>query len=269
MSKQPDGIAPGIYYNLSSEEYHADPALSSSGLKLLLKNPLRYWDSSPLNPEREPADTTTLKNSRAFHTMLLEPEKFNSEFEIKPNCKTSSLKGVVGAGDYQDMLNAVKAIRGDNSVSGLITGGKAEVSIFWRDEETGIMCRVRFDYLRPMIGFDYKTTTDISMESIGYAIADYRYDLSAAMYIQGLKQANLYDDGHLGFVLLFQEKKRPYLAEAVRLGQDIMDRGYNDFRLGLEIYKKNIERYGRDRWWSGVGGVKDLGMEYMPYKYKL
>lgn len=268
MNKQPQGIAPGIYYDLSAEVYHSDSAISSSGLKTLLKSPYKYWDSSPLNPDREPLDTPTLKNSRAFHTMLLEPEKFQEEFTIKPGCKSSTISGVVGAGDYQDMLNAVKAVKSDSSIAPLLTDGKPEVSIFWRDEKTGVMCRVRFDYLRPKVGFDYKTTTDVSMENIGYAIADYRYDLSAAMYIEGLRAAGMYDESHLGFVLLFQEKKRPYLCESIRVPEQLMQKGYHDFRRGLDIYKENIERYGVSKWHSGIGGVKNFDPSYMPYKYQ-
>lgn len=268
MFQQPEGIEPGVYYDLSAEDYHKDPALSSSGLKLLLKNPYKYWISSPLNPKRVALDTVTLKNSRAFHTMLLEPHKFHEEFAIKESCKTTKLEGHVGRGDYDDMVKAAQTIRDDKLISNLISGGKAEVSIFWRDEQTGIMCRVRFDYLRSRIGFDYKTTTDVSMEKLGYAIAEYGYDVSAAMYIEGLKNAGLYGEDHLGFVLLFQEKVEPYLYEAVRLSDDIMNIGYNSFRHGLDIYRENIEKYGADKWLRPSDGVKDIGMEYMPYKYK-
>lgn len=269
MHKQPLGIEAGVYYNMPSEIYHADPALSSSGLKSLLENPREYWDNSPLNPDREPMDTVTLKNSRAFHTMLLEPEKFNSEFTIKPNCKTSGVKGMVGAGDYQDMLNAARAVKA-SPLSGLCTGGKPEVSIFWRDAETQIMCRVRFDYLRPNIGFDYKTTTNVySKEKLGYAVADYGYDISAAMYMDGLKSTNLYNpETHLGFVLLFQTKKRPYTPRALRIEERIMQAGYNEFRRGLWIYKENIEKYGTSPWSSGFDRVEDLALEDMPFKYK-
>lgn len=268
MSKQPQGIPPGIYYDLSSEEYHADPALSSSGIKTLLKKPLKYWHNSPLNANRKQEDSQAMKVGRAFHTMLLEPEKFNEEFSIKPNVQSTTTAGMVGAGDYQDMLEAVKVVRGDVTIAPLLTGGHPEVSIFWRDEETGVMCRVRFDYLPKRIGVDYKTTTDVSRESIGYAIADYRYDLSAAMYLDGLNQAGLMGDDHLGFVLLFQEKKAPYLCEAVRLSEDLLAIGRRDFRHGLDIYKQYIEKYGAAKWSDNCGGVKDFGIDDMPFKYK-
>jgi hypothetical protein len=33
----------GIYLNLPEDDYHADPALSASGIKKLLQSPADYW----------------------------------------------------------------------------------------------------------------------------------------------------------------------------------------------------------------------------------
>lgn len=268
INKQPEGFAPGIYYNMSSEDYHADPALSSSGLKKLLKNPMEYWDSSPLNPDREQIDTIALKNGRAFHTMLLEPEKFNNEFEIKPNVKTTTVKGMIGAGDYQDMLNAAKVINKSPLLSKLCAGGKPEVSIFWRDAETQIMCRVRFDYLTPQWGVDYKTTTDVSKDKLAYTVADYGYHISAAMYLEGMRNASEDLGGHNNFILLFQNKKRPYTPRALRIDDPLLEIGLSHFRRGLQIYRENIDRYGIAPWSAGYEGVEDLTIDDMPFKYK-
>lgn len=265
-NKQPEGIAQGIYYDLPAEQYHADPALSSSGLKKLMKNPLEYWDSSPLNPDREPEDTIALKNGRAFHVMLLEPEKFSEEFQIKSGVKTTTMKGMVGEGDYKDMLNAVKAVRQSPLLSRLCAGGKPEVSIFWRDAETGIMCRVRFDYLTPNWGLDYKTITDISKEKLAHAVADYGYDISAAMYLEGMRSADM--GGHNNFVLLFQTKKRPYIPRALRIDDRLLAIGHNQFRLGLKLYQENIEKFGVTKWSAGYDTVEDLLIDEMPFRYK-
>ncbi len=267
--KQPEGKAPGIYYNLPAEEYHSDPALSSSGLKKLLQNPMEYWSTSPLNPDREALDTIALKNGRAAHVLLLEPEKFTEEFIIKEGVQTSKVKGAIGEGDYKDMIKAVEVIRTHPTLSKLISGGRPEVSIFWRDEETGIMCRVRYDYLLPRIGFDFKRTVNVySKEKLAYAIADYGYDISAPMYIEGLKSTPLYTEDHLGFVLLFQMGKSPFVPRALRLDDRIMQTGHNQFRLGLQLYKENIEKYGSAPWSSGYDAVEDLLLEEMPYRYK-
>jgi exodeoxyribonuclease VIII len=305
MNKQPEGIKPGIYFNLSSEEYHADSAISSSGIKLLLQNPLKFWDTR-INPEREQVDTKALKAGKAFHTLLLEPEKFSQQFIVLPpvnsikidseiweklSCtpdgkdfelpttKTAKVvhyvgpKLVVSEEDYRDMQMAVAEIRKSQYLSSLCKGGLIEVSLFWRDELSGLMCRVRFDYLHPLWGIDYKTTTDVTDKTaLGWSIADYFYDASGAMYLEGMKrlyEQGLYEHGnHENFILLFQEKKRPYIARAVRLHDELLSLGYAKFRRGLEIYQQNIEQYGMAKWSAGYDLVEDMTMDDMPYKYK-
>lgn len=64
--------APGIYFGLPAEDYHADPAASSSGLKAMLVSPLTAWAASPMNPEREDAETAAKILGSAYHTRVIE-----------------------------------------------------------------------------------------------------------------------------------------------------------------------------------------------------
>ena len=75
---------PGIYLGLSNEEYHADGAISSTGIKDLLKSPYRYWYFSDMNPDpnkEERINTSSTKLGTAFHTLILEPENFDYSFD--------------------------------------------------------------------------------------------------------------------------------------------------------------------------------------------
>jgi hypothetical protein len=48
----PSFPAPGIYFNMPEEQYHAIPALSTGGTKTLAASPMRYWATCLwLNPE--------------------------------------------------------------------------------------------------------------------------------------------------------------------------------------------------------------------------
>ena len=79
--------APGIYFGLPAEEYHADPALSTGGIKDLLESPLTYWVNSRLNPDfEEPEDTTATETGSAFHKRLLEGrEAFDAVYAVAPD----------------------------------------------------------------------------------------------------------------------------------------------------------------------------------------
>jgi hypothetical protein len=66
---------PGVYFGLSSAEYHADPSLGSADLKRLVAAPILYWHHSHMNPRRpEDKDTPAKLRGRALHKLVLEGE---------------------------------------------------------------------------------------------------------------------------------------------------------------------------------------------------
>jgi len=179
-------IKPGIYFNMPNEIYHADASLSNSGMGKLLKTPKNYWYESPMNPDREPLDTQALKQGKVLHTLLLEPHKFHEEWTVKAGVKNTTVAGMVGEGAYNDLKKAVMALRSDKIISGLFSHGYPEVSIFWIDDETGVPCRARMDYLSTFLVADLKGVADTSNYKLGYSIADYGYYRQAAFYLRGI-----------------------------------------------------------------------------------
>lgn len=74
-------MKPGIYFNMPEDEYHAVPALSTSGIKLLLESPEEFWYRSWLNPDRpEPEKKDCLERGKLWETRLMEPEQFNNKY---------------------------------------------------------------------------------------------------------------------------------------------------------------------------------------------
>lgn len=71
----PKEHADGIYFGLDKDEYHRDPALGSTDIKMLLKHPGDYWWQSWRNPSYEPKATNFLDWGNAFHSLILEGEE--------------------------------------------------------------------------------------------------------------------------------------------------------------------------------------------------
>lgn len=289
MPQQPEGRAPGIYFGLSNEEYHADPAISSSGIKKLLKSPLEYWHESPLNPSREKqAATPSMKFGTAYHTLVLEPEKF--DYEVIPNTKTTSKEGCLAEAEYAQ-LNAMKAqLQSIDKHRFLFMNGYAEVSIFWRDETTGLMCKCRYDYWKPGYITDLKTIDDIH-SGIRYDVPKFGYDVSGAMYMEGARalkrmlrspykvtiDGDTPNDARLGeflnnfvmqkeeyFVFLFQAKKAPYITRGLPIAPDTASVGKEKFERGLSIYRECIELYGPDvPWPTGYDDFEDMTLDQL------
>lgn len=101
----------GIYFGLPAAEYHADPALGSSGIKDLLISPLTY----SVNAALKGADDSTAAKDKgnAFHKRLLEgPEAFAQHYAVKPS-----------KDDYPDAIDGVKALQARCSDLGLTKSG--------------------------------------------------------------------------------------------------------------------------------------------------
>lgn len=87
----PDFPEPGIYFGMPEEEYHAIPALSSSGTKLLAASPMLFWSKCAwLSPkrQREQAEAAAEKQhhtmGKAYHCRIMEgAEAFAQRFVVE------------------------------------------------------------------------------------------------------------------------------------------------------------------------------------------
>jgi hypothetical protein len=61
---------PGIYFGMPEEEYHAIPALSSSGIKKLAASPMIFWAGSWLNPEKDAPSSPEEREKERVHQRL-------------------------------------------------------------------------------------------------------------------------------------------------------------------------------------------------------
>lgn len=278
-AEQRKGLEPGVYVGLTMEAYHADPALGSSGCKTLLsEGPLAYWDDSPLNPNREEGEeTNAFKFGKAYHTMMLEPEKF--DYEIVKGQKSTKKAGALGEGEYMDLLAMRQRLHARPKRAALLVGGIPEVSIFWRDKISGLMCKVRYDYFAPEWVVDLKTTTSVSNKRIRYDIPDYGYDVSGAMYsvgaaelkkmiLDGYQMPPEFSDEFVEsflkhpnqlFVFIMQAKTRPFICRTFPISPEVASCGRDKFRRALEIYDQHKGIVGE--WPEGYDEIEDLTLD--------
>lgn len=200
--------APGIYFGMSNEDYHADSALGSSSIKMLRQSPFDWWYQSPLNPRRpKKKETDPLVLGSAYHTMVLEgPEAFARGYmrrpddadDAKPSEKAATTKAANAAAeakgkeslhgdDYDRVLVAADMIHQHPDLATAFKNGIAEVSVFF--EFAGIKQKVRIDYLK-LGGFgDLKSIANERRRPMNWAcpraIEDYRIDMSLAHYTRG------------------------------------------------------------------------------------
>ena len=79
----PESMEPGIYFGLPEADYHADKALSNSGIKNMMISPLDYWARSWMNPAYEEEEKPHFKIGKAWHKRLLEgSDAFYEEYAV-------------------------------------------------------------------------------------------------------------------------------------------------------------------------------------------
>tara|TARA_R100001530_G_scaffold132537_1_gene105041 strand:+ start:54 stop:857 length:804 start_codon:yes stop_codon:yes gene_type:complete len=237
--------------NMPDWKYHGnDTHLSSSQLKYALQDMNKF--NAMVNGDLGRYDTPALAFGRAAHTAVLEYEKFDSlyaifddnmdmrlkaskeikkEFDIASKAKKLS---VLKKSDYLRICQMRLNIDKYSEARDLLNGGEAEVSYFYTHKNFGLDLKVRPDYVNHELGYivDFKTSKDASMGSFKRDFTwSYNYDLSAAMYIDGLYHytGKIYD-----YYFLVAEKEDPHSVAVYKLGEESYDLGLNKYNKSLE-----------------------------------
>ncbi|WP_372833127.1 PD-(D/E)XK nuclease-like domain-containing protein [Pontibacterium sp.] len=265
-------MEPGIYTDLTNEAYHSGPGVSKSGLDLIADCPSKFlWNKqAPVDEEK----TAALDMGTALHCVILEPEEFEDRFIVAPvfNGRTNEGKAAKKA-FYEDCASLGKTIMTAEegrklkimreSVMAHPTArwlleeeGQNEASIYWSDEETGELCRIRPDRMisdRALI-VDVKKVDDMSR--FKRHIEEFRYHVQDAMYSHGFKQHFGEDATFLFLAVSSSINAGRYPVDVIDLTPDWKEAGFELFRRDLDTYHQcrtaddwmHIHTLERPRW---------------------
>lgn len=224
---------PGIY-DMPMSVYHSDccdgPSVSSTGLRtFVLKSPLHFWDTSYLNPDRDPDDPDEIEKEhfrigRAAHWLMFEKAAFDAHIAVRPttwdswrskDAKEWRLDAMregftVMTPDEMDRVHGVvrSLTRHPLYQQGLL-GGAIETSIISKDEKTGIWLKSRPDSVPIAEAFtDLKVVADAKPEVFERSIRDLGYDLQMAL--AGICHEKVTGKTIDQFWLVAVESRRPF-----------------------------------------------------------
>jgi hypothetical protein len=174
-----------------------------------------------MNSQKDSTPTDAMIIGSYTHSLILEPDKM-SDYVIAPEGMNFSKKeGIQFKADnsdkqiikYADHLTAkiMRDIVWNNSMcKTILSGGVAESSIFWKDEDSGVDCRIRPDIINHdlQLIIDLKTTIDASPEVFTKQSWNMDYHLQASFYQKGV-----YSESGMWYDWLFiaVEKDNPFL----------------------------------------------------------
>ncbi len=239
------GFAPGFYDDVPEPDYHSgafgptEGSLSQSGIKTLLKAPslFRYEREHP--PVKDFYDFGAAVHKRVLgkgdEIRVLDFDSYRTD-KAKAEAAEARAAGAVPIlkHKHQIVLDMAQAVADHPKAAKLLTKGRAEVSAYAVDQETGVWRRGRFDYLRDDLAVDYKSTASAHPRAFAKSLFDFGYFIQAPYYLDLAADLGM----SLGdFVFIAQEKDPPYLVGVYRLDDDDMDLGRRRIRTALQRFR--------------------------------
>lgn len=181
-----------------SESYFMARGVNWSTLKNLRESALHYRYLRDTPSKTTPA----MALGRVTHTLVFEPEKFDDEYiiweggdrrgnEWKEFKAANESKTIFKPNEIDLAVAISDAVRRCPLVQPYLTDGVFEQPVFWTDEDTGLACKAKPDWLQPerRVLIDLKTTQSTHARRFGSQAARLGYHLQCAMYAMGIKAA--------------------------------------------------------------------------------
>lgn len=238
-------MKPGLVYDLSDEQYHADPvpggSLSSTFARLLTQHvPAKAIERMQ---NRKPTKAMNLGKAAHAHALGAGPKLIVWEFDGRTKDGKAERAAVadllateaavaVTASERDQIMGMVAALQANPEVRQILEANPAEVSGFW--QEGGVWCRARYDLLLDADAYDYKTTEDCTRRGFSRHMANYAYHQQADFYLRGL-QALGHPAGEKPLRFICQETESPYLIQIHTPDEMAMEtaRLLNDRAIGI------------------------------------
>ena len=263
----------GIVHSLPEADYHAHPALSSTGARKLLPPscPAKF-DYERRHPR---VPTRAMREGHAAHRMILgvgvEVVPVVGYDDWRTKAAQDQRKEIEAAGSVALLEHDVRRLMAmrDALMRHPIAGrlfdpdrGEPEASLLWVDDETGVECRGRLDFLpnpvdgRRLIIPDYKRSESALPTGVGFpkSAANYGYPMQADWYLRGARALKLDPDPQ--FVFVAQSDQPPYLVSVTYLTSADLQLAHHRNRIALHTFKGCSER-GE---WPGYDAVTALPM---------
>lgn len=234
----------GLLLPLSDSEYGVSNGVRKSQLDLISVSP-----ATARQGFKEQTDAMIMGS--LVHCLVLQPELFDSEYIISPNFDLRTKSGkedsqlfefsaigktIINSDDYKKALkmrdSALNVVGDFLDISDAII----ENAAFWKDSETGVLCKCKPDIYIPSIGvaIDLKTTAGFATaDYFGKSVKSFRYHVQQAFYTQGL-QSNGFEVNNFLFVPV--SKGESANCRAFQLDNSVVEYGNKLMRDDLNLW---------------------------------
>jgi hypothetical protein len=267
-----DPIQTGWIYGLSLEAYLAIPAMSASGIEAFRRSPAHFLEER-LHP-KEP--TEAMREGSALHLAILEPELYEGRYIAVGQCEAITGKGTqctnqgsvyrdgqsfcgvrghdplagepmaaglcVMAAEALDRIEGMKrAVLAHPQAAQYFRGkGQSEVTGVWRDEASGVLCKIRLDRMveRASVHMDLKRVADASKDAFRRQVGRMVYARLSQFYRRGMAALG---KPAIGSSLIAVEANRPHGCQAFLLNEEQLAAFDPEINRLLGFYRECLE----------------------------
>lgn len=252
---------PGLYPELTNADYHAQrESLSSSGAKRLLPPScpaIFRWEQDNGREDKAHFDFGHAAHREVLgvgeEIVCVEAKDWRTN-KAKAEAKEARDAGKVPllADDFATVKAMAKALREHPWASAMFApgSGEPEQSMFWRDPDTGVLCRARHDWLRHpnpngrRICVDLKTAYAVDRASLSKAASNNGWYAQSRWYLDSIEALGLGDDTTL-FYFVAIDKKPPHLIQVLDMDWVALELGRQQNRRARELFRTCKEN---DHW---------------------
>ncbi len=258
-------LAPGIYFDVSEETYHADllcerPTLSRSEAVVLVdQSPRHCWAAHPrLNGSKEKDVTKEMDFGAAAHALCLG----RGADIVTINAKDWRTDAAKEARDEARAKKMIPLLKKDVDRAATISGitqsrlkdfgllemfddAKSEVVLVW-EESDHCWCRAMADKLlideeRKLAWFfDLKFTESAQPKWLPKHFGDQNYHVQESWYRRGLSKIRPDLSGRIKFVYFMQETEFPHAAVPVELNGEFQQIGLFKAERAIALWEQCI-----------------------------
>jgi hypothetical protein len=165
--------------------------------------------------------------------------------------------------EWNSAFDCAQALKKHPAVKRVLATGEAQFSIQWQDEETGLQCAGRPDFVSSVTGcvYDLKTTSGgLGLKQLASTVDRWGYHIQNSLYVRGLR-ANAIDIGGAGWI--FVENEPPFDCRVVEMVPDQLAAAERDaMRLMRRVAE--CERTGV---WPGVSSeIEFLSLNHWTFE---
>lgn len=274
---------------IPAKSYHADKRAASQGSMCeALRSPAHFlaeWARPPSTPNK------AMELGTMVHDVVLEPDAHEIRIPPEePDADGRTKEGKALKAEWKERLAEFEAsiketdIVTDTSTRDrvlrirdavlshpaareLLQGARTEQTVYWIDDETGLLMRARVDVLQGGVVLgDLKTTIDASEEAFGKTIENSRYHVQSAHYLAGANTVPRPASVPLGrehWHFIAAEKEAPFAVAVYRLTPAAYNRGVGLWRQAVTTVAGAVRE---NKWPAYPSQVREIDLPAWAYR---